>query len=137
MKTIKPQTIVNFSLPSYATSVLSDIGFVIKITRQISEKSYDEISKKVNTSPCEVPNSLAEVFTYCGKRYVTVYKFYEWYKGYYPTKDSVLLEMKYMHNYVMRTILSTKISDMQTKMHSYDNTSLNECGDNDVVNNAL
>ena len=117
---MKKQITTNFVLPPYITTTLYDDGFVIKVTRQISEKDFDRIHRIVNVEPCGVPDSVGNVYNYHNRSYITLYKSYNWYKGYYPTKDDVLLDAKNMHNYVMKTVLSVKLMDMQSKISSYN-----------------
>ena len=120
---MKAPVTCNIQLPPYITENLYNDGFVIKVTRQISESAVEEIKETLKYF--EEHN--LEVFTYRGRSYIGWNKSYNW--GYneeldeflYPTHPYVLAEAKKMHRFIMEHIINWKITKLEDRLVQLSN----------------
>ena len=118
---MKPQITCKLTLRSYATAVLYDEGFVIKVTRQIPQASVEDIKKAITSYPTDIFECAPEVFSLSGRWYLSVHKGYFWGSNVWPSLGchKVQRDCEDMHCYVMSTILNWKANLIDTRLRIY------------------
>ena len=100
------------TLPPYQTMGMYDYGFVMKVTRQISEPLYEELKNK------SLPEGY-EAFSYKGRLYVGWRQFYSWEGGYYPLHPDVQAAALRAHKSIMYKILTFKCDTLLNMIEQY------------------
>lgn len=111
---MKKQVTCNIQLPPYVTASLYNDGFCIKVTRQIKRDDVDDFKETL-----QFYQSWVEVFTYCGRAYISYKKSYMYKDGMYPTHPRVLADAEDMHNFLMECIIKHKIDKLTLLLENY------------------
>lgn len=111
---MKKQVTCNIQLPPYVTASLYNEEFCIKVTRQIKLDDVDDFKEIL-----KYYQSWVEVFTYCGRAYISCKKLYMYKDGMYPTHPRVLADAKEMHSFLMERIINHKIYKLTLLLENY------------------
>lgn len=112
---MKKQVTCNIQLPPYVTASLYNDGFCIKVTRQICKDDVEDFKETLKY----FGQPRAEVFTYCGRAYISCRKVYMYIDGMHPTHPQVLADAKEMHKFLMERIINHKIYKLTLLLDNY------------------